>query len=230
MLDIRLLSVYKYFYSHIWNQVNEVLSGISLDINQGDFIIITGPSGSGKTTLLMTLGGLLIPEEGTLYYNKNVITKLNSFERDRIRGQFISYIFQDNLLLNELTVLENILFPFQIKQEITKEVIKKALYYMELLGIYKLSGKNIISLSGGEQQLVKFIRGVLPDFSILLADEPTSELDNALSLKVFDFLKKINREKNVSIVCVSHFEEAKKFAKDFYKMEKGKLTGYVKLN
>lgn len=228
MIDIRLVSLHKY-YSSSDEQPHEALSGISMDINQGNSILISGPSGSGKTTLMMTIGGLLSPDKGSLHINKHNFFKLGNRVKDEIRAEYISYIFQKNLLIPELSVLDNILFPFQIKQKITKDIIKRALFFLEYFGMFRMANKNIKKLSGGEQQLVNFIRGIMPDFSILLADEPTSELDTTLSVKVFEHLKKINGEKNATVVLISHDPVAKNYVKESYRMQGGRITEYQKL-
>jgi ABC-type lipoprotein export system ATPase subunit len=229
MLDIRVINISKRFVSPKSDHAKEILSAITLDINQGNFILFFGPSGSGKTTLLMHIGGILLPDQGSIYMNKENVAKLSAHSRDILRGKHISYIFQNNLLLPELTVLENILFPYQIKQAIDKKVLKKAYHYLEYFDLLRFASKKIGRLSGGEQQLVNFIRGIMPDCSLLIADEPTSELDNALGHKVFMMLKKMNQDRNTSIVLVSHSQEAKTYAKDIYSMDKGRITSYEKL-
>ncbi len=228
MPDIRLNNIFK-FYSSSKNE-KKGLFGISLDINPGDFILITGSSGSGKTTLLSTIGGLITIDKGSIYINQHDLTRISNRKKSSLRAQYLSYVFQNNILLNELSALENILFPFQVKQDIDKNIIKKAVYLLEMFGILNLSNKKVNKLSGGEKQLINFIRAVLPDSPILLADEPNTELDHELSNQVFSYLKKLNEERNTAIVLISHHYKAKEYAKEFYEMKNGELVNYKKLN
>lgn len=224
MPDIRAVNLCKTF--HFNGQSKNVLNGISLDVNQGDFILITGPSGSGKTTFLMTLGGLITPDDGKVYFDKNNFYQASEVQRNMIRAKLISYIFQNNILVNNLNVLENILFPFQIKGDINKEILKKVSSLIDYFGIRDLAVKKISKLSGGEQQVVNFIRGVIPQSPILLVDEPTSEVDLALNRKILEYLKKMNHENNISIVLVSHDPMAEKAAREIYRMQSGKFVNY----
>ena len=168
-----------------------ILSGISMDINPGDFITIAGPSGSGKTTLLMMLGKLLTPDSGSLRMYHQTLGKMHK----KLTLSEVSFIFQNNFLLPDYTALENILFPFQLKQKITKELTRKACYFMEELGILKLGAKKVSSLSGGEQQVVGFIRGILPQ-SGLIYRRPTSDMDSELSASLFYVAKNKSRKQN----------------------------------
>lgn len=225
MPDIRVVNIIKSFDYN--GKAKDVLNGISLDINQGEFILITGQSGSGKTTFLMTLGGLITPDEGKIYFDKYNFYKSSEKIKNHVRAKFISYIFQNNILVENLSVLENILFPFQIKGTINKEILKKVSYLIDYFGIRDLTGKKISKLSGGEKQVVNFIRGVLPESPVLLADEPTSEVDQSLNVKILEYLKKLHQEKNVTIIMVSHDPLAHKYVRGIYKMQNGKFTDYV---
>ncbi|PKL14620.1 MAG: hypothetical protein CVV50_02360 [Spirochaetae bacterium HGW-Spirochaetae-6] len=225
MPSIRLIDVKKHFIGHSKN----ALSGLNLDVNSGDFILISGPSGSGKTSLLSAIGGLLKPTSGRVYLDKYNLAQISNSQMSRLRRLYFSFIFQNDLLLNDLTVFENILFPFQVKGNITKEVIKKAAYYLENFNMLTYSSQKVKRLSGGEKQIVSFIRAILPESPILLADEPNSELDSKLSIKVFEFLQKLHQQKNTTIVLVSHHPEAAHYAREKYQMEEGRLIGYEKL-
>lgn len=229
MPDIKLNNIKKSFHQQSQGTHN-ILNGISLDVNQGDFTLIQGHSGSGKTTLLMSMGGLLLPDEGYIYINRHNIAKIPRSKRDEIRAEHISFIFQNNILLNELNVLENILFPLQVKQKIEKRTIQKALHLIDSFGIFHLTRRKVAQLSGGEKQTVNFIRGILPESPVILADEPTSEMNSESEIKVLKYLKEMNSNKKVSVVLISHSPTAFDFAKDSYRMEKGKLIDYKKLN
>lgn len=224
MLEIRLLNVSKKVM--VQEETKWILSSISMDINPGDFITIAGPSGSGKTTLLMMLGKLLTPDSGSLRMYHQSLGKIHK----KLTLNEVSFIFQNNFLLPDYTALENILFPFQLKQKITKELTRKACYFMEELGILKLGAKKVSTLSGGEQQVVGFIRGILPQSGLILADEPTSDMDSELSAKAFSMLQKINQENKTSVVLVSHNPESIQYSKEFYRMKEGKMVEHQKLN
>lgn len=225
MPSIRLIDVKKQFLGHS----KSALSGLNLDVNSGDFILISGPSGSGKTSLLSAIGGLLKPSSGRVYLDKYNLAQTSNSQMSRLRRLYYSFIFQNDLLLNDLTVFENILFPFQVKGNITKDVIKKAAYYLENFNMLEYSSQKVKRLSGGEKQIVSFIRAILPESPILLADEPNSELDSKLSIKVFEFLHKLHQQKNTTIVLVSHHPDAILYAREKYQMEEGRLIGYEKL-
>jgi putative ABC transport system ATP-binding protein len=227
MADIRLLNIEKKYFAAAPER--KILAGISLDINKGNFILIHGPSGSGKTTFLMSIGGLVLPDKGSIYVNQYNLPTLSEKKRGKIRAEYFSFIFQNNILIKELTVMENILFPFQVKQKITKNTIKKALYLLDYFGLFHLTHKKVHRLSGGEQQLINFIRGVMPDTDMILADEPTSELDSDLEVKVFQYLRNINKEEQRTILLISHSRVAPGYALESYRMNRGKLTDYKRL-
>lgn len=229
MVDIRLINVHKHFFTQDKHKV--ALNGVNIDINQGDFILISGSSGSGKTTLLMTIGGLVTPDKGNIYLNRDKLKDLSSHQKNKLRAKYFSYVFQNNILLGDFTVIENVLFPFQVKEKnIDKKIVTKALHLLENFGLLDFSNKKVGILSGGEQQLVNFIRGLLPNSPVILADEPTSELDEKLCAKVFQYLKNLNQKNNTSIILISHSEMALNFAKEFYHMQEGKLIDYQKLS
>lgn len=227
MADLRILNVNKSYLEQ--GKKREVLKNLSLDLNQGNFVLLNGASGSGKTTFLMMIGALLSPDQGTVFLDKSDLFKISSSHRDLIRAKYFSYTFQNDLLLENFTALENILFPFQVKKSLGKHETKKAIALMEYFGILKKAQKKVGLLSGGEKQLVSFIRGVLADSEILLADEPTSELDSKLSEKVFLYLKELNAKQNKTVVLVSHDPNAKSYAKEAYILENGGFSSYKRL-
>lgn len=223
MLEIRLVNLSKQVMVN--GEPRPLLSGVSMDINPGDFILITGSSGSGKTSLLMTLGGLLAPDSGSRHIHHQILGKM---EKPLTLNE-VSYIFQNNFLLPDYTALENILFPFQVNKKISRELTRRACYLLEEFGILRLGSKKVSALSGGEQQAVGFIRGVLAESPLILADEPTSDMDADLSRKAFQILKNLNQQRKTTIVLVSHNPESMKYSREFYRMKEGKVMEYGKL-
>jgi len=176
-----------------------VLENINLDINNGDFVVIMGPSGSGKSTFLSIISGLARPTEGSVYYDELNISKLPESEVGKFRNSKIGFVFQKFNLLENLTVYENILPPVIIAEsKMTKKDIFELLKRFE---IDVLSDMKVKKLSGGEQQRVALARALVNDPDLLIADEPTANLDYRLKNDVIDTFKKIHQQGKTVIVA-----------------------------
>ncbi|MBP2029086.1 putative ABC transport system ATP-binding protein [Methanohalophilus levihalophilus] len=180
------------------------LRGIDLEIYEGEFIVILGPSGSGKSTLMNLIGCLDIPSKGIVCLNENDIAIMDESELSRIRGQTIGFIFQSFNLLPTLSVLENVLLPLEFQEANPSEAKKRAEFLLEIVGLSdKL--KNLPSqLSGGQRQRVAIARSLAVNPPILLADEPTGNLDSKTGAYILDFLDKLHREEGKTIIIVTH--------------------------
>ena len=184
------------------NQVN-ALHGVSLEINEGDFMAVTGPSGSGKSTLLYTLGGLLTPNTGRVLVNESDIYRLNQRMRAKFRRDNVGFIFQTFELLPYLTALENVMLPLSIDGVSGWEQEDRAYNSLEKVGLDERADHKPTELSGGEQQRVAVARGLVNEPKILLADEPTGNLDQKTGDGIMGLLSDLNEE-GQTIVFVTH--------------------------
>jgi putative ABC transport system ATP-binding protein len=207
---IKLTNVWKIY------QMGEVefaaLKGIDLEIYEGEFLVVLGPSGSGKSTLMNLLGCLDIPSEGTVYLNSEDISELAESELARIRGQMIGFIFQSFNLIPTLSTEENVLLPLEFQEEDIQTARKKAAYLLDIVGLSE-KRKNLPSqLSGGQRQRVAIARSLAVNPPIILADEPTGNLDTKTGDYILDFLDGLNRKEGKTIIIVTHDLELVKYA------------------
>lgn len=198
-----------------------IFKDLNLTIDEGDFITIMGPSGSGKTTLLNIISTIDSNYEGEVYIEGKNLKVLSENEKDFIRLTKIGYLFQFESLINELNVIENIILPSLILNKNKIESAKKiALDLLEKFGLKDISEKKVSELSSGEKQRTALIRAMINSPKILIADEPTGNLDQDNALLIMNDLKKLNKENNITIIIASHnFELTKLFSKKVYKIE-----------
>jgi lipoprotein-releasing system ATP-binding protein len=187
---------------------NEVIHGISLTISQGEFIAITGPSGSGKSTLLNMLGALDDATTGEIWIDDKDIAQLTDDELATFRNQNMGFVFQFHHLLPEFSALENIMIPNWIGSgSPSAEQIDRAKNLLDLVGLAEFEDKLITKLSGGQKQRVAIARALMNQPAILYADEPTGNLDTETTDKIYNLLRKINRESNTTFVVVTHNQD-----------------------
>lgn len=201
-------------------EVLNILKDINFVLHESDFVSIVGKSGSGKTTLLNILGLLDKPTSGEIYIDE---AKVDNKKAEKIRNSKIGYIFQFHHLLNEFTVLENVMLPAMINKIDKKIIEEKA---KELLSLVELSDRlnhKPSQLSGGEKQRVAIARSLINDPQIILADEPTGNLDNDTSNTINSLFLKINKERKKAIIIVTHSTELANMADIRYIMKNGKL-------
>lgn len=202
-----------------------ILKDVNLSFSKGDFASIQGKSGSGKTTLLNILGLLDVPTNGELKIDGNSVDYKNEKIKNRIRNEKIGFVFQFHYLLNEFTALENVMIPALInKKRDKKEIREKAQELLGLVGLQDRITHKPLELSGGEKQRVAIARSMINNPEIILADEPTGNLDSETSDVINSLFKKINKEKDQSIIIVTHSAELANLATYKYKIEKGKFT------
>lgn len=179
---------------------------LNLKIKKGELIALIGPSGSGKSTFLHMLALLEQPNSGKIFLSKKEIAKMSENERDILRRKDISIIFQNNNLLNDFTALENVLIPLFIKGEKGKKTKEKALKIMSEVKLQNRLNHFPSELSGGEQQRVAIARALISDTRLILADEPTGNLDSATSQNIFQYFKKL-QIKDKAILFATHNRE-----------------------
>ena len=202
-----------------------ILKNVNLSFSKGNFVSIQGKSGSGKTTLLNILGLLDVPTNGDMLIDDKLINYKDEKIKNKIRNEKMGFVFQFHYLLNEFTALENVMMPALINKKFNKkEVREKAMELLELVGLSERVKHKPLELSGGEKQRVAIARSMINDPEIILADEPTGNLDTETSLVINNLFKKINEDKKQSIIIVTHSLELANLAEYKYKIEKGEFN------
>ncbi len=181
----------------------EVLRGIDLHIKEGEFVSIMGSSGSGKSTLLNILGILDNYDEGTYHLNGQLVKNLNQTQSAQIRNQFLGFVFQSFNLLSFKNAMENVALPLYYQKVSRKERNKKALEYLDRVGLLDWADHLPSEMSGGQKQRVAIARSLIANPKVIFADEPTGALDSQTSVEVMDIFKEINKE-GKTIVIVTH--------------------------
>src|SRR6478735_6591731 len=184
-----------------------ILKNIDFDVKKGEFVAIVGPSGSGKSTLLNILGTLDRPTSGDIYINGVDVFSLNDYDLAYLRNNAIGFIFQSYNLINRASVLKNIEIPCIISGLNKKERLERAFKIMGLLGIEDKGSFKPFNLSGGQQQRVAIARALMNNPSIILADEPTGNLDTKTGNEVFNLLKMLSNKYDRTIIMVTHNPE-----------------------
>ena len=203
----------------------KILDEISLNIKKGEFISIVGPSGAGKTTLLNIIGTIEDfdkSEKSKFLINSHDITKLSDKDLSKFRNDNIGFVFQFHQLLPELTVEENILLPTMIKGDEKDSSDKYFIELISILGIDSILNKYPNSISGGERQRAAVARAMINKPSILLADEPTGNLDSKNEEEIISLFKKVNKDLGVTIILVTHNDNFSKLADKCFTLSDGK--------
>lgn len=202
----------------------EVLSGVSLKVEPGEITAVVGPSGCGKSTLLYLLGLLDRPDQGNIFLRGKEVSDCDDKTRTTLRNQEIGFIFQFHFLIKELSALENVALPLRKAGDSIPESRKKAQASLTKLGLGDKSHRFANKLSGGEQQRVAIARAIVNSPSIVLADEPTGNLDSENSNKVFNLLSKLATDENLSILLVTHNNELAMKCNRVIEMRDGLIT------
>jgi len=221
---IQLIDVHKIYYGGV---PTPALRGVTLSIKKGELVSIVGPSGSGKSTLLNMIGALDKPTKGRVLIDGVDINRLGEDGLSRLRNRKIGFIFQAFNLIHRLTALQNVELPLYVRG-IPRDVRrKKALEMLKQVGLEKLAFKRPYQLSGGEQQRVAIARALVTNPSIILADEPTGNLDSKSASMVMDVLEKINREGGKTVVIVTHNMEIANRTRRMIYLRDGKIEREV---
>ncbi len=216
---IKIKDIYK-TYGEKDNKV-EVLKGIDLNINDGDFVVILGPSGSGKSTLLNIVSGLEKPDSGSVSYDDKLITKMNDKELTDFRKNNIGFIFQQYYLLQNLNVDKNVRMGADlISNKDYKDIIKA-------VGLENKLDKYPYELSGGEQQRVSIARALAKKSKVLFLDEPTGALDEKTGRLILDYITKLQKEEKFTIVMITHNENIAEMANTIIKINSGKIVDII---
>lgn len=216
---LKLTNINKSYGSPETRNYKQVLSNVSLEVNQGETLAILGPSGSGKSTLLNIIGALDTPDTGSFFFNDRSINDLSENQLSTFRNAEIGFVFQSHHLLPQCNVLENVLIPtLSIKDKTFKnECSNRALELIKEVGLWDQRKDFPGTLSGGECQRVAVIRALINNPKLLLADEPTGSLDLDNANSIIDLLLKLNSEYQTSMIVVTHSDQigarmAKKFS------------------
>lgn len=202
---LELKSVHKSF-KHNGNTIN-VLKGIDIIIKQGDSLALIGASGVGKSTLLNIMGALEKPTSGSIVFRDKNLSEFNELDLCRLRNREIGFVFQFHHLLPEFNALENTLMPALISRKGMRESKKRAKEILEKVGLAERLNHRIGELSGGEQQRVAIARALVMKPTLLLADEPTGNLDSNTGNEIVDLLLQLKEEENLSMVIVTHNQQ-----------------------
>ncbi len=198
------------------------LNNVNLEIEKGQFVAVVGTSGSGKTTLLNMLGGLDVPTSGGVFIAGKNISLMNEEERTLFRRKNIGIIFQDYNLVSTLNVYENIVLPLELEHKHMED--KYIVKVLELLSIKDKKNCFIDQLSGGQQQRVAIARALLMQPSIILADEPTGNLDSKTSQEVLGILKNVSEKLKQTVILVTHDDKIAKLCNYIIRIEDGKVV------
>jgi len=202
----------------------EVLKGVSLTVAAGELVAIVGPSGVGKSTLLHLLGGLERPTAGAIRYGDTDLALLSDIALARFRNLRVGFVFQFHHLLPEFSALENVMMPLLIRRCSTAEARARATALLGRVGLAARLRHRPGELSGGEQQRVAIARALIGEPAVLLADEPTGNLDSKTGDEVFELMRELNRERNLTCVLITHNEELARRTDRVLRMLDGRMV------
>jgi putative ABC transport system ATP-binding protein len=230
---IKLKDVFKHYY--MGENIVRAVDGIDIEVKKGSFVAVMGPSGSGKSTAMNLIGSLDVPTKGTIFLEGENISLLSESDLAQLRGKHIGFIFQQFNLIPTLTVKENILLPMSLQNIDEYEREKRVLELLKKVDLLDRGHHYPNQISGGQQQRVAIARALANNPPVILADEPTGNLDTKTGEKVMDVLKNLNKE-GKTIVMVTHDPDlAKQYADIVYWLKDGKVEkitgkGVVKAN
>lgn len=204
---------------------NTVLKGINLEIEKGTFNAIIGQSGSGKSTLLNIMGTLDKESEGEVYINGVSTKSLSKNDISALRNKEIGFIFQFHHLLPEFNAIENIMMPALIEGvKDAKTISKRAEFLLDKVGLLKLKNNMALNLSGGQQQRVAIARALMNSPEIILADEPTGNLDSDTTMEIYNLLREINKEFGTTFIIITHDNRIASLADRIIEIENGQIA------
>jgi putative ABC transport system ATP-binding protein len=204
--------------------VVHALRGIDLQLDKGEFVAIWGPSGSGKTTLLNLIGAIDEPTTGELVIAGKDVRSLSDNERSEHRNEVIGFIFQSFNLVPVLSALENVMLPLQIKGASFSEAKTKALSRLEEVGLSELIHNRPAKMSGGQQQRVSIARALVNDPSLVIADEPTANLDSETARMIISIMRKLNEKDEITFIFSTHDQRLLDQVKRLVRLEDGRIV------
>ncbi len=220
---LELKNVYKTY--HLGKIEVPVLKGVNISIKHGEFASLVGPSGCGKSTCMHIMGCLDTPTKGKVILDGKDVSRLSENRLAEARGKKVGFVFQVFNLIPSLTVLENVMLPMMFQGKPKEQRRKRATELLGIVGLEKRLDFKPNEISGGEQQRTAIARALVNDPDMILADEPTGNLDSKTGAVVVDFLKRINKEKDKTIVIVTHDMNIAKQAQRIIRMKDGVVDG-----
>ena len=202
----------------------EVLRGVDLAVRRAEVVGIVGASGVGKSTLLHILGSLDRPDSGEIYVGGRPTHNLKGRELDRLRSRIIGFVFQFHFLLPDFTALENVMVPRLIDGEVASQAAESARYWLQKVGLGDRLSHKPSELSGGEQQRVAVARALVGDSMVVLADEPTGNLDDDTGEEIHELIRSLSREQDRTFVVVTHKRGFSSYADRVLLLEDGRLS------
>ncbi len=223
---IKLSDVWKIYKM---GEINvNALSGLDLDVQHGEFIAIMGPSGSGKSTAMNLVGCLDLPSKGNIWLEDKNIAHMHESSLAQIRGRKIGFVFQKFNLLGTLTALENVMLPMIFQGASAEKRKKRATELLSLVGLGDRINHKPSEMSGGQQQRVAIARALANDPEVILADEPTGNLDSKSGDIIINFLKDLHEKENKTIIVVTHDQNIAEHAEKIYHLRDGKILSIEK--
>jgi len=202
----------------------EVLRGVDVDIGRGDFVALRGASGTGKSTLLHLVGGLDTPNAGEIFFAGQNIARFSESELTHFRNHRVGFVFQSYHLLPELTALENVCLPARVARVAVAGVARRAAELLARVGLNDRQDHKPSELSGGEQQRVAIARALINEPELLLADEPTGNLDSRTGVEIIELLKSLRTEKNMTLIIATHDEKVAAHAQRVIELVDGRVA------
>ena len=200
------------------------LRGLSLEINPGDFVAIMGASGSGKSTLLNMIGCLDSPTKGKIYLKGRDIGKMSESQLSQFRGKVLGFVFQEFNLIPNINCLENVMLPMIFQKVPLEERKKKAEEILKMVGLEERTTHQPAELSGGERQRVALARAFANDPEVLIADEPTGNLDSTPGKMIMEFLKDFHKKQRKTIIIVTHDQKIANYAEEIINIKDGQIA------
>ncbi|MGB5256492.1 MAG: ABC transporter ATP-binding protein [Woeseiaceae bacterium] len=212
------------------DQAIKALDHVSIDIEEGGFVCLSAPSGGGKTTLLNAIGGLDMPDSGEVWIADRRIDQMSKGELAELRLSSIGFVFQAYNLIPVLTARENIEFVMQVQGVAAKQRAEKSLAILEEVGLNGLQDRRPAEMSGGQQQRVAVARAIVSRPALVLADEPTANLDSKTSDGIMELFTELNEHHNTSFVIATHDQRVMAYAKRLVRMLDGRIVDDIKQN
>lgn len=226
-MNINCIGITKSYSDTKTSDRNNVLKEVNLKINEGEAVALTGPSGSGKTTLLNIISGLDDPSSGNVFFDDISMQQLSLNKRTKFRNNNLGVVFQFFNLLDDFSVFENIAMPLFIQKENNKIIEERVKKLLNEIGLSDKTNSNVTSLSGGESQRVAIARAMISLPKLILADEPTGNLDKDNTDKIITFLIDTCKKNNISLLMVTHDTELLKKFEKIYSLESGNLKEFI---
>ena len=219
---IQIENLFKSYSQNTFSEV-EVIKGLNLEINSGDFLSLMGPSGSGKSTLLNLIGLLDQPNKGEIFFDGMNLTNLEHNDKARLRNNEFGFVFQGFNLLKRISILDNVALPL-IYQGVERFAAKeRAQFLIKSTGLAGLESRLPNQISGGQQQRVAIARALIAKPKLILADEPTGNLDSKTAGEIMSMFRDLNAKSGITIILVTHEPEIAEFGSRIIKMKDGRI-------